>query len=319
MDVKTLIKNIRDVGFAVLGFFQSWLLLRKLHPDSIFIKGGFVGVPVGLAAAVHKIPYITHDSDALPGLANRIISRWAVMHSVALPKEVYKYPQNKTITVGVPIHANYQPVSVEMQIKYRNEIGLGKYKKIVLITGGGLGARRLNMSAAEVIPALLQQYQDLAIVHTVGRGNEVTMRKIYEHLLSPEELKRMVIEGYLTDLFRYSGAADVIIARAGATNLAEFAFQRKACVIVPNPQLTGGHQLKNADYLAEHKAIEVVTEKSIKNDSNALRSAVQTLLDDETLRDALAMNLSAFAQPNAAALLAELLLKPTPKKPLPKV
>jgi UDP-N-acetylglucosamine--N-acetylmuramyl-(pentapeptide) pyrophosphoryl-undecaprenol N-acetylglucosamine transferase len=111
----------------------------------------------------------------------------------------------------------------------------------------------------------------------------------------------------------------VIIARAGATNLAEFAFQRKACVIVPNPQLTGGHQLKNADYLAEHKAIEVVTEKSIKNDSNALRSAVQTLLDDETLRDALAMNLSAFAQPNAAALLAELLLKPTPKKPLPKV
>lgn len=302
-------KNIRDVIFVVIGFFQSWLLLRKLHPDGIFIKGGFVGVPVGFAAALHKIPYITHDSDALPGLANRIISRWAVMHSVALPKEIYKYPQHKTITVGVPIHANYQPITSNMQLKYRNEIGLGEYKKIVLITGGGLGARRLNLSVAEIIPALLQQYPDLAIVHTVGRGNEKTMRDIYEQQLTPSELNRVIVEGYLTDLFRYSGAADVIIARAGATNLAEFAVQGKACVIVPNPQLTGGHQLKNADYLADQKAIEVVTEQDIRNNNDALKSAVQALLDNEALREKLGINLATFAQPNAALLLAQLLLK----------
>ena len=311
LDIKTLLKNIRDVVYVVIGFFQSYFLLRKLHPDSIFIKGGFVGVPVGLAAALHKIPYITHDSDALPGLANRIISRWAFVHAVALPKEVYKYPQNKTVTVGVPIHANYQPVTSDIQIKYRNDIGLGKYQKIVLITGGGLGAQRLNIYAAEVIPAILQQYQDLAIVHTVGRGNEQKMSDIYKQRLNSSDLKRVIVAGYLTDLFKYSAAADVIIARAGATNLAEFAVQGKACVIVPNPQLTGGHQLKNADYLVDHKAIEVVTEEALASNISVLKSAVQNLLDNNSLRIEMGKNLSDFAQPNAAILLAQLLLKPT--------
>jgi len=311
LDVKTLLKNIRDVTFVIAGFFQSWLILKKLKPDIIFIKGGFVGVPVGLAAAAHGMPYITHDSDALPGLANRIISRWAIIHTVALPKEVYKYPQNKTITVGVPIHNNYQPVNPDMQIKYRNEIGLGEYKKILLVTGGGLGAHRLNMSVADIIPALLKEYQDLAIVHTVGRGHETKMREIYEHKLSDSDLKRVKVEGYLTDLFRYSGAADVIIARAGATNLAEFAVQAKACVIVPNPQLTGGHQLKNADYLAEQKAIEVVTEQALGSNNNELKETVETLLNNEVLRNKLGSNLSNFAQADSATLLAHLLLKPT--------
>ena len=311
LDLKTILKNIRDILFVVVGFFQAWLLLKKLKPDIIFVKGGFVGVPVGLAAAVHGMPYITHDSDALPGLANRIISRWAIIHTVALPKEVYKYPQNKTITVGVPIQSNYQLVNSDIQTKYRTEIGFGEYKKILLVTGGGLGAHRLNMSVADIIPALMQEFQDLAIVHTVGRGNETKMRETYERRLSHSDLSRVKVEGYLTDLFRYSAAADVIIARAGATNLAEFAVQGKACVIVPNPQLTGGHQLKNADYLAEQKAIVVVTEQSLGSNNNALKEVVETLLDDEVLRNKLGSNLLNFAQTDSAALLAQLLLKPT--------
>ena len=73
------------------------VLLRKLRPDVIFIKGGFVCVPVGLTAALLRIPYITHDSDALPGLANRIVAPWAKKNTVGLPKEVYSYPAEKTI------------------------------------------------------------------------------------------------------------------------------------------------------------------------------------------------------------------------------
>jgi UDP-N-acetylglucosamine--N-acetylmuramyl-(pentapeptide) pyrophosphoryl-undecaprenol N-acetylglucosamine transferase len=103
LDLPTMWKNIRDAGRVVVGLFQSFNLLRKIRPEVIFIKGGFVGVPVGLAAAVLRIPYITHDSDALPGLANRIIAPWAKKHAVGLPKEVYSYPPDKTITVGVPL------------------------------------------------------------------------------------------------------------------------------------------------------------------------------------------------------------------------
>jgi len=313
LDIKTWIKNFRDLMFVIVGFFQSWFLLRKIRPDRIFIKGGFVGVPVGLAAALRKIPYVTHDSDVMPGLANRIIARWASIHSVALPKEVYKYPEHKTVTVGVPIHANYRPITPALQQEYRNNIGLGEYHKMILITGGGLGARRLNKAVAKILPELLHQYEDLVVVHTVGRGNEKTMNSLYQETLTPDEFKRTFVEGYLTDLYKYSGAADLIIARAGATNLAEFAAQGKACIIVPNPQLTGGHQLKNAAYLAAHQAIEIITENDISRNDNLFEQKIHSLLDSQDQRDLLKTNLTTFAQPNASTQIAELLLEPTLK------
>jgi UDP-N-acetylglucosamine--N-acetylmuramyl-(pentapeptide) pyrophosphoryl-undecaprenol N-acetylglucosamine transferase len=112
-DLPTVGKNARDVGYVVAGLGQSYRLLRRLQPDVLFVKGGFVGVPVGLAAAKLGIPYITHDSDALPGLANRIIARWAALHAVALPKEVYHYPAANTVTVGVPISHEFRPRTPE--------------------------------------------------------------------------------------------------------------------------------------------------------------------------------------------------------------
>ncbi len=317
LDVKTTLKNVRDVGFVFVGFFQSWLLLRKIRPDSLFIKGGFVGVPVGLAAAMRKIPFITHDSDAMPGLANRIIGRWATVHTVALPKEAYQYPPQKTVTVGVPVHTNYKPVTTDIKAEFRKLIGLSEYDQVLLITGGGLGARRLNTAAAAIIPNLLRDYAKLAVVHTVGRGNEAAMHQIYEQKLSSTDLKRVIIDGYLTDLYKYSGAADVIIARAGATNLAEFAVQGKACVVVPNPLLTGGHQLKNAAYLADHKAIEVVSETDTLSHNGKFESVVRDILDNPSLRISLSQNLSTFAKPDAASQLAELLIKQMPQKANP--
>src|SRR5579862_7870303 len=108
LDVQTVLKNVRDAGRVVRGLDESRRLLKRLKPDLVFIKGGFVGVPVGLAAAQLHIPFITHDSDAVPGLANRIIARWATAHAVALPKELYNYPADKTFTVGVPISSDFE-------------------------------------------------------------------------------------------------------------------------------------------------------------------------------------------------------------------
>jgi UDP-N-acetylglucosamine--N-acetylmuramyl-(pentapeptide) pyrophosphoryl-undecaprenol N-acetylglucosamine transferase len=83
LDVKTFLLNCRDAVLVLIGLVQCWRLLRQLRPDVIFVKGGFVGVPVGLAAAALHQPYVTHDSDAIPGLANRIIARWAYKHTAA--------------------------------------------------------------------------------------------------------------------------------------------------------------------------------------------------------------------------------------------
>ena len=103
LDVPTLFKNFLDFFKFLIGSIQAYSVLGKIKPDIIFIKGGYIGVPVGLAAAMRKIKYITHDSDTMPGLANRIIAKWALMHATGMPSEFYDYPKEKTTYVGVPI------------------------------------------------------------------------------------------------------------------------------------------------------------------------------------------------------------------------
>jgi UDP-N-acetylglucosamine--N-acetylmuramyl-(pentapeptide) pyrophosphoryl-undecaprenol N-acetylglucosamine transferase len=308
LDLKTMAKNIRDAIWVVVGIFQSFKALKDIKPNVVFIKGGFVGVPVGLAAAMLKIPYVTHDSDALPGLANRIIAPWARKHAVALPKEVYNYPEAKTVVVGVPLAHHYKPFSAKEVKNARVQLGIGP-GKLLLVTGGGNGARRLNNAVAACAKELFGRYSDLTIVQIAGRSHEAELRQQYRNRLSAEYQKRVIVKGFVTNLHMYSGAADVVIARAGATSMAEFAAQRKACVVVPNPLLTGGHQLKNAKVWADHHAIKLVTEEKLKQDDHALMPALVELLDTPDQAAQLGKRLGAFVEPDSAKRLAMVLLE----------
>ena len=308
LDIPTTLKNIRDLFYVLAGSYQSWQLLRRLRPDVIFIKGGFVGVPVGLAAARLRIPYVTHDSDAVPGLANRIISRWAAKHAVALPPEVYKYPPAKTVMTGIPLRTDFVPVSAALQQQYRAAIKLPAKARVLFVIGGGLGAQRVNQAVAAAVPHLLGEFPDLYVIHGAGRANEDDMRAVYAEKLSPAEQGRLQVRGFISDVYRYSGAADVIITRAGATNLAEFALQGKACIVVPSPFLTGGHQLKNAQYLADQGAALVLNETDLAIDPNRLAKQVSDLLNDPAGQRELAARLAKFAKPKATGELARLIL-----------
>ena len=118
----------------------------------------------------------------------------------------------------------------------------------------------------------------------------------------------MTIVGFLHDVYRYSGAADVVVTRAGATNLAEFAVQGKACIVIPNPFLTAGHQLKNAAYLESKQAAEMVNEADLTARPEVLLTKISNLLQDAPRRKLLGSRLQTFGHPNAARELAELLL-----------
>jgi UDP-N-acetylglucosamine--N-acetylmuramyl-(pentapeptide) pyrophosphoryl-undecaprenol N-acetylglucosamine transferase len=309
LDIPTVIKNIRDMVFVGVGIWQSYWLLRRLRPDAIFIKGGFVGIPVGLAAAALRIPYLTHDSDALPGLANRVVAPWAKIHAVGLPKEVYNYPQNKTVTVGVPHAPEYHPVDEQGIGQLRERLGLGHYRKVILVTGGGLGAQRVNKAVLACVPDLLRRYPDLAIVHIAGRKDESTIVQTYKTILPTKEQRRVITKGFVNNLFEYSGASDVVITRAGATAMAEFASQAKACVVIPNPLLTGGHQLHNAKVLDKTKAVRMVSESDLAADPLTLMAPVVDLLDHPDRARELGKKLSKLARPDAAHRLAMLLLE----------
>lgn len=307
-DLLTLCKNVRDAFYVVIGIIQAYRLLGRLKPAVVFVKGGFVGLPVGIAARFRHIPYVTHDSDALPGLTNRLLSKHASQHAVAMPKDLYNYPADKTVYLGVPIGAGYKPVNEQAMLTFRREIGLDGYKHILLVTGGGLGAQRINDAIIMTADKLLADYPELALVHIVGRKHELDVKKQYKKVLSEEQLKQVFIKGYITDLHRYSGAADVVVTRAGATALAEFATQNKPCIVIPNPYLTGGHQLKNIEPFAKSGAIRVVDEGALKTDPEKLLVAIRGLLASRESRNELSQNIATFAKPAAAKDLANLLL-----------
>ena len=309
LDIPTFLKNVRDFFYVLIGVHQSRKLLKLVEPDVIFIKGGFVGVPVGLAAARLHIPYITHDSDAIPGLANRIIGRWADRHAVALPKDVYSYPANKTVATGIPLRKDFVPVTAALRKQYRARINVSEKAKLLFVVGGGLGAQRINRAVTDAVPHLLSEFRDLYVVHGAGRANETEVEKAYQENLSPAEQGRVQVQGFIPDVYRYSGAADVIITRAGATNLAEFAQQGRACVIIPSPFLTGGHQLKNAQYLADKGAALVLDEAELTADPNRLAKQVSSLLNDTKRQQQLGKHLAAFANPQATEDVAQLILE----------
>ncbi|HET7673592.1 MAG TPA: glycosyltransferase, partial [Candidatus Saccharimonadales bacterium] len=156
LDFKTFLYNIRDVFKLFVGITESYWLLLRVRPNVVFIKGGYVGVPVGLACRVLKIPYVTHDSDALPGLTNRLIAKKASANAVGMPSEYYSYPKDKLHYVGIPLTADFTHPSAEIRRKKRKELDLKPSDLLLLITGGSNGALRLDNIMHDSLKRLLE-------------------------------------------------------------------------------------------------------------------------------------------------------------------
>lgn len=305
-DIRTNLKNFRDFFYFIAGFFQSFRLLGGLRPEVVFIKGGFVGVPVGLACRARRIPYFTHDSDTVPGLANRLIAGGAYCHAVGMPAEFYSYPEAKTEYTGIPLNKAYQHVSSAEKKKFKTDLKLPAEALVMTVTGGSLGAERLNKALAAVAESLLTSFPKLYILHQTGAEDSVYSG------LSSDLADRVREVAFTDDLAALTGAADLVVARAGATTIAELAVQGKACLLVPNPQLTGGQQTRNAEYLEQHQAAVIVLEEQA-----ALRAifekSLADLLSSADQRRQLAGNIAKLAKPDAAQALTAIIEEITQK------
>lgn len=301
LDIKTNLQNVRDVFYFFFGTLQSLLLIKRIRPDTILLKGGFVGVPIGIAAAVLKKTFITHDSDAIPGLANRLVGRWALYHATGMPPEYYNYPKASVRYVGVLVAEQYQHVTLELKHEYRNWIDIPQDSKVMLVTGGSHGAAVINKAVRAIISQLLEANPDLYVIHQVGNGN-MHYYQDYSH-------DRLKLFELLQPMYAYTGAADVVVTRAGANTMAELGIQAKACIVIPNPLLTGGHQLKNAKLWDEKHAAMVLDEEQVKDDPNNLHAVVSDLLASQQKRDELGKNLEALTAKNATYKLGKLLLE----------
>ena len=305
-DLKTQALNVRDLFRILAGIWQSFWLLRRLRPELIFTRGGFVSVPVAVAGRLSGIPYITHDSDALPSLANRLIASGARLHAVALPAHTYPYPQEKIVVTGVPVSQKYQPVTAANQAAAREKLKIARDARVLLITGGGNGAAGLNHQIVTASKELFAAVPELFILHVAGRDLADTTAADYDNLLTAEQRQKVRVVGFTTDLHMFSEAADVVVARGGATNLAEFAIQGKACLIIPSPQLHWN--VVNARVLAEQGAVEMLSEEKAAEQGGALVDALSVLLNNAVARQKLAANITQFGQPTAAKNLADVLI-----------
>lgn len=301
LDVRTNWLNLRDFFLMLIGIYQTRRIVRKQKPKVVFVKGGFVAVPVGLAAARYNVPLVTHDSDITPGLANRLVGRWAVFHATGMPSELYQYPVKKTEFVGIPLSSDYQRVTKTRLAQYRRDINLPLDATVLFVTGGSQGAQGINSIMVAVVPQLLKENDRLHILHQVGRAN----KDVYGSYSHP----RLRVFHFLDDMYKFSGAADLIICRGSATTIAELAVQEKACLVIPGEFLAGGHQTKNAQFLAEQHAAIVVEEKEATAHPTVFAKTVQDALQNDRQRRMLQQNIGTLARQNAAGRIADILLK----------
>lgn len=298
---KTFVLNARDFFRVIGSVFASLRILRRVKPDVMFSKGGFVAVPVAIAARILRVPIITHDSDAIPGLANRIVGRWALQRTSGTdsgdPSRTY---------VGIPINSQIAPLSAASQKTFKKAVGVPPDSLLLLVGGAGNGAQRINDLVVTIAPLLLGNNPGLRIIHFAGQAHESAVREAYHSVLGSLQAKRVGVLGFSDEFYKYSAAADLIISRAGATSIAEFAAAAKACIIIPSPFLAGGHQLKNAELLRDKDAA-VVVDDTVQPDE--LAAIVGELLSDSDRRAQLAANLHGQSVPDAAAKLAKLILK----------
>ena len=297
-------KNILGLIGFICGIFQSFfrLLGKKNRPDVVFLKGGFVGLPVGIVARLFRIPYVIHESDAMPGLANRLLMKHA--RKVASTMEL---PVPNNVVTGVPVAEEFKPISATKQKSLKKTFGFDEGRPLLVVTGGSQGAEHLNAAVREILPELLK---NCSVGLVAGRAHyeEMVDLKKYEEWDKAKLKSNFRLWSFSPVMNELMGAADVVVSRAGATTIAELAALEKAVVLVPFEKLPGGHQSKNADRLEKDGAVVVVPDDKMVKKPELLLEAVQSLMRSPKKRESMAEKLHQMARPDAAKDLAEILL-----------
>jgi UDP-N-acetylglucosamine--N-acetylmuramyl-(pentapeptide) pyrophosphoryl-undecaprenol N-acetylglucosamine transferase len=305
---KMYFQNIRDVLYVAIGCTQSFFILLFWRPQVVFVKGGFVGLPVGLAAALLRVPIVTHDSDTLPGLTNRVLSRFSTKCAVALPINQYTqyYAESKLVQTGIPIRAEYFNLTSQTQITTRQSLGIDTDAKVITIIGGSLGADGLNSAVKSALPRLMSD-ERISVLWVTGKKQFEELKNEVQNYNAKGERVRLF--AFVSELFGLMDAADVVVSRAGATSIAELAAAKKPTIVIPSPYLAGNHQAKNSEVLANQGAALFLEEKTVFADDTLLAHSILKVLDDAALATQLSTNISRLAVPGASAKIAHLLLE----------
>lgn len=246
-------KNLTDPFRVLHGFFQARRLLGRIRPNVVFSKGGFVSVPVVMAAKTRHIPVIIHESDLTPGLANKLAMPSATKVCCNFPETLPYLPKEKAVLTGSPIrqellHGNKQAA--------KDFCGFTGDLPILMVMGGSIGSVYINNAIRGCIDTLLTKYQ---IIHLCGKGN------IDESLKDKKGYAQFeYISENLPDLF---AAADLVVARAGANSICELLALHKPNILIPlSRNASRGDQILNANSFAKQGFSAALEEEEVTSE-----------------------------------------------------
>jgi len=264
-------ENFTDAFKVVKGIAQAKALIKKLKPDIVFSKGGFVAVPVIIGAKLNGVPVIAHESDLTPGLANKIAMPFAKVVCTTFPETVKYIPDGKGINTGSPIRDELFKGDRQKGLEI---CGFNNEKPVLMMMGGSLGSQKINKVLREDIDRILEKYQ---FVHICGKGNIADIQKTgyrqFEYL--SEELTHVL------------AAADCVISRAGSNSISEFLALKKPMLLIPlSANASRGDQILNAESF-EKQGFAIVLKEEEMNDESLFKNIDELFLKKETLKAAM--------------------------------
>jgi len=297
-----VVRSLRSAGLSVHTVLdparlaasvpQAWWLLGRLRPAALFTTGGYLALPLVLAARARGIPTLVWEGNVLPGRATRAIGRFATRVAVSFPPTLEAFPGNSFVS-GTPIRS-FEGID---RAAARRAFGLGDDDRLLLAFGGSQAVARMNGAVVGALPRLLADWH---VLHLAGDDGMADAGAAREAL--PDELRsRYTAEPFLTDRMADAlVAADLVLGRAGSSTCAELAAAGVPSILVPYP-FAGAHQRYNAGYLAEEGAAVVVPDEELT--AERLLAGTTALLDDEGRR-AMADAARRLGRPHAAQALA---------------
>ena len=259
------IKNFSDVLGVITGIIQSFFILLRHRPSVLFSKGGFVSVPPVVASWLLRVPVVTHESDIDPGLATKIIARFAKVICVSFEKTSDYFSLKRTVHTGNPVRRLIKNGDRKKGLQY---LGFKEDLPVVFVMGGSQGASSINKAVHEMCKSGELNFN---LVHQYGRGNldnNFSGKKRY--------VQMEFIEKEIGDV---TAAADIVISRAGAGAIFEIGYMKKPSILVPLPKSKSrGEQLANARYFEKNQASVIIRDENLNGD--VMHELINRLLSD---------------------------------------
>lgn len=287
----------------VRGCWQSWRAARQAFradpPQAVVAMGGFTSAPPVLAGRCAGARTFLHESNSLPGRANRWLARFVDQAFVGFAAAAPRLRARQTTVTGTPVRPEFQPGDAAV---CRAKLGLDPARPVLLVTGGSQGAAGLNDLILRALPLLAQRAAHWQWLHLSGPGDFAKVKQAYAEAGVPAH-----VHPFLAEMHLALGAATAVVSRAGASSLAEIAAMRAASLLVPFPHAADNHQFHNARAFVESGAA-MLLEQADGTPEKVADLLVQ-LVEDQTTREAMRSALGQWHSPKAAEQIAEAILR----------